>query len=169
MDNPHACLFCGNVIPKDKNRNTFCNHNCRALYWNSKRVITNRKGNPIKNRSKYEPHPCEFCGSLTTKKRFCSRKCNGWWNIRKHVESGSGVSKTKLRMYLILVRGHKCEYCGGAMWKNVFIPLETHHINGKYEDNSIGNLQLLCPNCHALTDNYKARNKGNGRPYIKYR
>ena len=26
-------------------------------------------------------------------------------------------------------------------------------------NNEIGNLQLLCPNCHALTDNYRGKNK----------
>ena len=29
-------------------------------------------------------------------------------------------------------------------------------------DDSPDNLQALCPNCHSLTPNYKALNKGNG-------
>lgn len=40
------------------------------------------------------------------------------------------------------------------------IPLELHHINGVHSDNRIENLQLLCPNCHALTDNYRGKNIG---------
>ena len=40
------------------------------------------------------------------------------------------------------------------------IPLELHHINGVHSDNRIENLQLLCPNCHALTDNYRCKNIG---------
>ena len=37
------------------------------------------------------------------------------------------------------------------------IPLELHHIDGNNKDNSLSNLQLLCPNCHALTNNYRNR------------
>lgn len=40
------------------------------------------------------------------------------------------------------------------------IPLELHHINGDHTDNRLENLQVLCPNCHALTDNYRGRNIG---------
>ena len=43
-------------------------------------------------------------------------------------------------------------------WLGAKIPLELHHINGDNTDNRIENLQLLCPNCHALTDNYRGKN-----------
>ena len=39
------------------------------------------------------------------------------------------------------------------------IPLEIHHINGVRNDNRIENLRYLCPNCHALTDTYRGKNK----------
>lgn len=32
-------------------------------------------------------------------------------------------------------------------------------------NNELDNLQLLCPNCHALTENYKGRNRGNKQEY----
>lgn len=54
----------------------------------------------------------------------------------------------------------KCEMCGNTHWCNHLIPLELHHINGIRTDNSLENLQLLCPNCHALTDNYRGKNIG---------
>lgn len=40
------------------------------------------------------------------------------------------------------------------------IPLELHHINGINNDHRLENLQMLCPNCHAFTDNYRGKNTG---------
>ena len=37
--------------------------------------------------------------------------------------------------------------------------LELHHIDGNHSNNELSNLTLLCPNCHALTDNYRGKNK----------
>lgn len=48
------------------------------------------------------------------------------------------------------------------------IPIELNHIDGNFENNNINNLELLCPNCHALTSNYKGANKKKGRPRSKY-
>jgi predicted HNH restriction endonuclease len=40
------------------------------------------------------------------------------------------------------------------------IPLELHHITGINNDHRLENLQMLCPNCHAFTDNYRGKNTG---------
>lgn len=40
------------------------------------------------------------------------------------------------------------------------ISLELHHINGIKDDLRIENLQILCPNCHSFTDNYRGKNIG---------
>jgi len=50
-----------------------------------------------------------------------------------------------------------CERCGLSMWLGKPIPLEIHHVNGNNLDNRLENLQLLCPNCHALTSNYRGK------------
>lgn len=49
---------------------------------------------------------------------------------------------------------HKCEKCGRIEWEGHPIPLQVHHINGDHFDNRIENLQVLCSNCHSLTDTF---------------
>jgi hypothetical protein len=72
---------------------------------------------------------------------------------------GSTISSHKLKMRLLNeeIKQRVCERCRNEKWLDETIPLELHHINGDRFDNRISNLQLLCPNCHALTDNYSGR------------
>lgn len=56
---------------------------------------------------------------------------------------------------------HKCSSCGLSEWLGGKIPIELDHINGDRYDNSIENLRILCPNCHALTDTYCGKNRKN--------
>lgn len=63
---------------------------------------------------------------------------------------------------ITILRGHKCENCGLEEWQGKQIPLEVHHIDGDELNSDLSNLQILCPNCHALTDNYKGKNINKG-------
>jgi hypothetical protein len=51
-----------------------------------------------------------------------------------------------------------CAHCGLAQWMDRPIPLELDHINGDRQDHTFVNLRVLCPNCHALTPTYRAKN-----------
>ena len=81
--------------------------------------------------------------------------------INEILVKGSQYQSFKLKRRL-LSSGFKqtvCESCNLTMWQGRPIPLELHHINGDNTDNRLENLMLLCPNCHALTDHYRGKNK----------
>lgn len=71
---------------------------------------------------------------------------------------GVTIKASQATSALAFIRGHRCEGCGGEQWMGKPIPLETHHKDGDPLNNEMENLKLLCPNCHALTDNYRGRN-----------
>lgn len=52
----------------------------------------------------------------------------------------------------------KCYSCNLTKWLDKPIPLELHHKDGNHQNNSLDNLTLLCPNCHAFTDTYRSKN-----------
>jgi len=54
---------------------------------------------------------------------------------------------------------YKCNECEISEWNNKKISLELDHINGIHTDNQIGNLRLLCPNCHSQTPTFRTKNK----------
>ena len=69
------------------------------------------------------------------------------------------LSKLKIRLISEGIKENRCECCNNTMWLGKPIKLELHHINGINTDNRLENIQLLCPNCHAYTDNYRGRNQ----------
>lgn len=70
---------------------------------------------------------------------------------------GSIYGSNKLRIRLIRdgIKEHRCENCELSEWMGEKIKLELHHINGDNCDNRLDNLQILCPNCHSITDNFR--------------
>lgn len=80
-------------------------------------------------------------------------------NLEKFASGTTRHRNETYRMNLISMRGHVCERCHLSVWNDQPIPLQVHHINGDRRDNTYENLQLLCPNCHAQTDNYCGKGK----------
>jgi hypothetical protein len=118
---------------------------------------------------------CELpIGRTSTK--YCSIRCQQTQKYRDYIErwlrgeiSGGTVAMVSryIRRYLLELGGEQCSRCGWSEHHPITgrVPLEMDHLNGNYADNRLQNLRLLCPSCHALTPNFKALNKGNGRPY----
>ncbi len=78
-----------------------------------------------------------------------------------YIQNNKRISSHKLKNKLIddKIKEHKCEDCGLNEWLGSRIPIELHHIDGDRYNNKLENLKILCPNCHAKTENYSGRNK----------
>ncbi len=57
------------------------------------------------------------------------------------------------------LKENRCEICGITDWMGKPLNMELHHVNGDGLDNRLENLQLLCGNCHAQTDNWGGRGR----------
>lgn len=69
------------------------------------------------------------------------------------------ISKLRKKLIEENIKEERCENCKLEIWMYSKIPLELHHKDGDTFNNNINNLQILCPNCHAQTENYGSKNK----------
>jgi hypothetical protein len=112
---------------------------------------------------------CIQCGQPinTGPAKFCSNTCCARYGFLSRMNSWLNGTHfpgiVAIRHYLEELRGHKCEVCNTSEWMGRPIPVEVEHKDGHSENDSPDNVILICPNCHAQTDTYKNKNKGNGR------
>lgn len=69
----------------------------------------------------------------------------------------------KQRLFSENIKKYKCEKCNREHYFGFPIPLELNHINGDDNDNTLSNLEILCPNCHSRTPTFAGRNKKDAR------
>jgi 5-methylcytosine-specific restriction endonuclease McrA len=87
-------------------------------------------------------------------------KSFGVWEKKSYdrLFNGEKLHIQTLRKLLIGDVDNCCELCNTSEWLGSPITLEVHHIDGDNKNNELTNLQILCPNCHSQTDNYRAKN-----------
>ena len=109
--------------------------------------------------------------------KFCSNKCQSEYEYKTYIERWKngeedgvigkyGIS-SHIRKYLFEKFNCSCQICG---WNKINtntnkIPLQIHHIDGDCLNNKEDNLQLLCPNCHSLTETFGNLNKNSKRVF----
>lgn len=88
-------------------------------------------------------------------------------DIEEYTSNKVPMQSDKLKIRL-LNEGYlepKCDMCGHSRWLDGEIPLQLDHKDGDKENNSLSNLRLLCPNCHALTPQYRLKDEFKGETY----
>jgi Zn finger protein HypA/HybF involved in hydrogenase expression len=71
------------------------------------------------------------------------------------------TNKLKLRLIKEEIIKNKCFKCDITEWQGEPLVLELNHIDGNRHNHNLNNLQLLCPNCHSQTKNFRGKNKKN--------
>jgi len=95
--------------------------------------------------------PCMICGKAilaSLHRKTCSRGCSNKSRTGLKYKFNRPHDKVKyqqgLKIQLLRARGKSCERCGYAR----FEILQVHHKNRDRSNNSLENLELICPNCH---------------------
>lgn len=85
-------------------------------------------------------------------------------DLEKYLDNSFPIHSNRLKQRMLSesYKEYVCKRCGLHTWQNEKIPLELHHIDGNHDNNLLENIQLLCPNCHALTDTYRGKNIKSG-------
>ncbi len=165
------CQTCQEDFQPKYKANVYCSRACAARSNNRKYPKRTRVPNP----------PCATCGiELGQKKKkgtYCA-SCRApslraiyiqQWLDGK-ISGGVGKAEawlsTTIRTFLLEKARLQCERCGfdTPHPQDGQSILEINHINGDGTDHRPGNLEVICPNCHALTASYRGRNAGHGRP-----
>lgn len=97
------------------------------------------------------------------------------YNVFATNKSGKGLVKLKFKHDVFIEGKHqtrsvllqrlkherelKCEVCGLTEWRGRIVKLELHHVDGNNTNNRRENLQLLCPNCHSITETWRSNLK----------
>lgn len=112
--------------------------------------------------------------------KYCCFACQREYQYKNYIEkwkngevtggtNGFNVSGY-IRRYIFEKNDSCCEACHGK-YTNPYTGksiLQIHHKDGNCLNNKEENLQLLCPNCHAMTENFGSRNKNGNKDRTKY-
>lgn len=169
IDTQKFCLNCGKELNIKQTK--FCGLKCQGEY------------NKHKYKKHYENLICQCCGKNfigLTGRKYCCLECankqlkndriNKFLTGDYKLNGNNGIPKI-IREYLFEKNNFHCEICGyeGYNIKTGKTILQIHHKDGNSENNTPENLQVICPNCHAKTENYMALNKGKSARNKRYK
>lgn len=160
------CKKCNNEFEPSKGLISYCSLECRnSRVWSEEDKI--KKSDSAKNSEKLKESSKKYSESVKM------RTPEIWEMIKAKREETSKnkiiasdyneLSFERLRKRIIYEQDCKCNRCNLSEWMGEKIPLELEHKDGNHFNNKRENLEILCPNCHALTSTWRGRNKNTVR------
>lgn len=154
-----------NGVYKDIEKNQHQNYEC---FDAKKKYFCLYCGKEISN--PYGSKTNKYCSTECRYKHIREEYIRHWKLGEENGLRGQYQLSNTVRDYLFEKNNYKCEKCGfsgiNPYTENTI--LQIHHIDGNSCNNAENNLQVLCPNCHAMTDNYGSRNKNAAKGRSKY-
>lgn len=181
-----TCPNCGVTFSRMKNRSAiYCSRACANKHSGPGKVI-------------HVEHTCAKCGKVrmvaphAAARKFCSKTCAArskgnskvarkcrrcgkeFFKYRSAIAIGGGIYCSKDCFFLdkanpiFLAKADKG--CARCPWSVELAVLVVHHKDRNRENNEPENLEVLCPNCHALEHfyakdgPYRRRRDGTSRP-----
>ena len=102
-----------------------------------------------------------------TGRGYLKGKSHGWAKkipLNKILIKDSTYNCTTTLKERLLKSKHLNNYCYECeltdTWNGKPIVLQLDHINGIWNDNTLENLRILCPNCHSQTKTFAGKNVG---------
>jgi hypothetical protein len=153
------CKKCEKVFEPKKGLINYCSLECRnsrvwSDYDKQKKSISAKNSEKQKNANKNRSKEVWIKVAETRKKN----------HIENILQSDyTSLSFESLRYRILYEQKNKCNRCGLDSWLGQEIVLELEHKDGNNKNNNRDNLEMLCPNCHSLTDTWRGRNKRERR------
>ena len=153
----HNCKHCNKEFfvtkqAHQKNLGLYCSNSCSAY---------DRAG--TKRSEVYTTLECAHCKTEFERRKsklsnsksgmyFCSKEHKNIsqqiGGIKEIQPSHYGEVPSKYRKLAFRLKEAKCELCSYNKFTEI---LEVHHLDKDRTNNTIENLQILCPNCHRIT------------------
>lgn len=156
------CINCNKETVNPK----FCSNSCAAKYNNKNRKVSNETKLKISASLKLKASTSEK-KTLDPERLKKFQEANLKWRKEQEqkmlVDDFETLSLERQRKRIIIEQNGTCYSCNLSEWLGKPIPLEIDHIDGNHSNDVRENKVALCPNCHAQTDTWRGRNKGNRR------
>jgi len=149
------CKKCGKDFEPIKGLINYCSLECRnSRSWSEddkkKKSISAKNSDKVKKANSNRPD--DFWVKITETRRKNHKK--------KILEAEfENLSFNSLRFRILYEQDNKCNRCGLNEWLGQELVLELEHKDGNNKNNDRSNLEMICPNCHSLTQTWRGRNK----------
>jgi 5-methylcytosine-specific restriction endonuclease McrA len=155
------CKKCNSSFEAQKGLVNFCSLSCRNGRPHTSETKNKISKKALENWENGVMDSIDFfvLNNLPRKKE----KSKATWDRKtndKH-NNGEKLHIQTIRKIMLKKAEYKCDVCNLSDWLGAPITLELHHIDGVNTNNETLNLQVLCPNCHSQTDNFRAKNINN--------